>query len=236
MDPAPRPRRRPRHRRTETAPLLLVPHRRPPHHHRPTTHLPPLQHLALDRRPRRRVHTRPHPPTADLTARPAVSPAPAHRRHRAGHHQHLHSPDPPRPHTPRRHQTEPSTAQSPQQPDPQRPTEQPGLVTPVVVAELDSGRTGPDARGLSEVHIALERRRPSTSCGATRAQTRTYRTGVRRQCLWYQLSPATAGRRAPHDSQKPSWASGACMPQEHLVRAAAGRPPPPTPGVEMPTW
>src|SRR5215211_7726582 len=107
VDPTPHPRRRPRDRRTQTAPLLPVPHRRPHHHHRPTTHLPTLGHLALDHRPRRRLHTPAHPPPTRLTATRDLNRTTSPPR-RAGyrHHTqpHLARPDKP-PDPPHHHDT-----------------------------------------------------------------------------------------------------------------------------------
>ena len=112
-------------RRTETAPLLPVPHRRPPHHHRPTTPLPPLGHLAMDQRPHRRVHPRAH------TSRYAADARPAAHRHRTP----TTEPDNPPTPAPRSHASRPRTPHAPQHAitdhrhTARRPTttEQPGL-------------------------------------------------------------------------------------------------------------
>ena len=74
-----RTRRRPRHRRTETAPLLPVPHRRPHRPHQPTDHLPARRQLALDRRPRHRLRPRPPTPAALLNNTTAAHRRPQHR-------------------------------------------------------------------------------------------------------------------------------------------------------------
>src|SRR5690606_16437306 len=77
LDPPARARRRPRHRRTETAPLLPPPHRRPHRSHQPTDHLPARRQLALDTRTRHRVRPRPPAPAALLNNTTAGPPAAA---------------------------------------------------------------------------------------------------------------------------------------------------------------
>ena len=101
---------RPRHGRTETAPLLPVPHRRPDRHHRPTALLSTLQHLALDPRPRRRVHPPRHHPPPGLNDTPRFTGdrttpdrnRPTRHRHDTDlarpHHRHHHTPPHQRPH------------------------------------------------------------------------------------------------------------------------------------------
>ena len=114
-------------RRTETAPLLPVPHRRPHHPHQPTNHLPARHQLALDPRPRHRLRPRSPTPAALLNNTTAAHRRPQH--HRAG------QPTPPthrdlaRPGTRPRPPTTTPPPPDAHHPQPQATTEQLGLTT-----------------------------------------------------------------------------------------------------------
>ena len=118
---APRPRRHDlATRRTQTTPLLPVPHRRPSHHHRPTNASAASRTLALDPRARHRVRPRPLPAATDLTGAARAHSHPQTTRQAGPRHRSHHETATSR---------APTYHRSRQTPPPARPT--PRATTPV---------------------------------------------------------------------------------------------------------
>src|SRR5690606_34910779 len=109
LDPAAPPRRRPRHRRAETAPLLPPPRRRQRRPHRPTDQAAPRRRLALDRRPDRRVQPPLAPSRPLLTSHPGTVATRTDPSHDITNHP--NTPTSPRPTTTHPAQRQPSPAQ-----------------------------------------------------------------------------------------------------------------------------